>query len=96
MSMSKISETYLRELRSLLGSISAGPWVSHVEGRDHTSGSSFIMTGPEGHRGEDIELSGGSPADQDFIARARQDVPLLLDEIERLRGLLRGSQTAAE
>ncbi|MGD9965582.1 MAG: hypothetical protein AB7T59_03615 [Hyphomonadaceae bacterium] len=94
--MSKISETYIRELRSLLSKVSPGPWVSLVEGRDHTSGSSFIKTGADGDRGEDIELLGGSPADQDFIARARQDVPLLLDEVERLKGLLRGSQTAAE
>jgi len=32
----------------------------------------------------DIELLGGSVADQDFIAHARQDIPRLLDEIERL------------
>lgn len=94
--MSKVSEAYIRELRGLLGAVTPGPWVSHIEGRDHTSGSSFIMTGAGGERGEDIELLGGSTADQDFIARARQDVPLLLDEIERLRGLLRSSQTAAE
>ncbi|WP_322419203.1 hypothetical protein [Mesorhizobium huakuii] len=58
------------------------PWSSFVEGRDHTSGSNFIMTG---HGGEDFELSGGTVADQDFIAHARQDIPRLLAEIERLR-----------
>ena len=46
------------------------------------------MTGEESARGDDIELSGATKADQDFIAHARQDVPRLLDEIERLRGLL--------
>jgi hypothetical protein len=62
-----------------------GPWKSYVEGRDHTSGSSFIMTGEGDRRGPDIELSGATAADQDFIASAHQDVPLLLAEIERLK-----------
>ena len=61
-----------------------GPWKSYVEGRDHDSGSSFIMTG-----GEDIELIGASVADQDFIAHARQDIPQLLAEIRRLKAIIR-------
>ena len=44
------------------------------------SGSSFIMTG-----GEDIYLTGATGADQDFIAAARQDVALLVEEVRRLR-----------
>jgi hypothetical protein len=60
-----------------------GPWHSSVEGRDHESGSSFIRTA-----GDDIELCGGTVADQDFIAHARQDVPRLIAEIRRLRTLL--------
>ena len=44
------------------------------------SGSDFIMTG-----GEDIYLAGATSADQDFIAYARQDIPKLIAEIERLR-----------
>ena len=32
-----------------------GPWKSYIEGRDHTSGSSFIRTA-----GEDIELTGAT------------------------------------
>jgi hypothetical protein len=59
-----------------------GPWKSYVEGRDHASGDSFIMTG-----GADIYLTGASVEDQDFIASARQDVPLLIREIRRLRAL---------
>jgi hypothetical protein len=69
---------------------SPGPWRSMIEGRDHTSGSSFIMTGPPGHRGNDIELSGATDADQDFIAHARQDIPRLLAEVRRLRDLEMG------
>ena len=42
-------------------------------------GSSFIRT-----QGEDIELTGASEADYDFIAHARQDIIMLLDEIEKL------------
>ena len=61
-----------------------GPWKSYVEGRDHDSGSSFIMTS-----GEDIELIGASVADQDFIAHARQDIPQLLEEIQRLKAMNR-------
>ncbi len=66
---------------------SPGPWMSFVEGRDHTSGSSFIMTGNTGSRGHDIELSGATVEDQDFIAHARQDLPLLLAEVRRLKQL---------
>ncbi len=65
-----------------------GPWKSFVEGRDHTSGSSFIRTGEGTSRGEDIELIGATVEDQDFIAAARQDVPLLLNEIRMLKSLL--------
>ncbi len=34
-------------------SATKGPWVSYIEGRDHTSGSSFIKTSEN-----DIELIG--------------------------------------
>ena len=83
-----LSETELREIERLVEDASPGPWKSFVEGRDHTSGSSFIMTGEEGHRGEDIELTGATVADQDFIAAARQAVPRLIVEIRTLRQLL--------
>lgn len=69
-----------------------GPWRSFVEGRDHDSGDSFIMTG-----GEDLYIrceayrggGGNFCADQDFIAHARQDVSRLIAEVERLRALVR-------
>jgi hypothetical protein len=61
-----------------------GPWQSFVEGRDHLSGSSFIRTGED----KDIEPLNATAADQDFMAHARQDIPLLLEEIMRLRALL--------
>lgn len=65
-----------------------GPWKSFVEGRDHSSGSNFIMIGDGKIRGEDIELLGATISDQDFMAAARQDVPKLIDEIQKLRKLL--------
>jgi hypothetical protein len=69
----------LPAIRERCSRATAGPWKSYLEGRDHTSGSNFIMTS-----GEDIELLGATEADQDFIAHARQDIPLLLAEIDRL------------
>jgi hypothetical protein len=39
--------------------------------------------------GDGIEMVGATPADQDFMASARQDVPRLLAEVARLRTLLR-------
>ena len=85
--MSKIdemSQEALEEIHRRSETATEGPWASFVEGRDHQSGSSFIRTS-----GEDIELSGATVADQDFIAHARQDVPRLLEEIERLRRTLK-------
>jgi hypothetical protein len=80
-----MSEAELGEIRQRCDAATPGPWKSFIEGRDHTSGSSFIMTGSGQNRGNDIELSGATAADQDFIAHARQDIPRLLDEIARLR-----------
>jgi hypothetical protein len=54
---------------------------------DHTSGSSFIMTGSSESRSKNIELSGATTADQDFIAHARQDIPRLSAEIGRLKAV---------
>ena len=75
----------LGEIRQRCNAATIGPWESFVEGRDHLGGSNFIRTGGMDDRCADIELLGGSVADQDFIAHARQDIPRLLDEIERLR-----------
>ncbi len=36
-------------------------------------------------RGEDLEIIGTTIADLDFIANARQDIPALIEEIERLQ-----------
>lgn len=83
-----MTDQELEEIRLRCDAATSGPWVSYVEGRDHSSGSNFIMTGEGDSRGEDIELAGASVADQDFIAHARQDIPTLLSEIERLKKLI--------
>jgi hypothetical protein len=68
------------------------PWKSFVEGRDHMSGDTFIMVGTEGNRREDLYLTRDSgPADaasHDLIAEARNALPLLIEEIRRLRSEL--------
>jgi len=74
-----LSEHEIAEMRLRCEQATPGPWKSYVEGRDEMSGSSFIMTGAE-----DIYLTGATVADQEFIAHARQDIPRLISEIERL------------
>jgi hypothetical protein len=81
MNETPITIEYLQEVLAKCASTTPGPWVSFIEGRDHDSGSSFIRTG-----GNDIELSGATDADQDFIASAKQDIPALVAEIIRLKG----------
>lgn len=78
----------LEEIIARYNRASPGPWTSMIEGRDHTSGSSCIVTGPPNSRGNDFEISGATPEDQDFIASARQDIPQLVEEVKRLRSLL--------
>ena len=70
---------WLDDIERRASRATAGPWTSFVEGRDHVSGSSFIRTGAD-----DIELSGATIDDQDFIAHARQDIPALIAEVRRL------------
>lgn len=68
------------------------PWTSSVEGRDHESGDTVIMIGVSGDRREDLYLSRDSgPADaptHDLIAEARNALPVLIEEVRRLRSQL--------
>jgi hypothetical protein len=82
-------ESELEKILERCNKATKGPWRSFIEGRDHTSGTNFIMTGtPPNDRGDDIELIGGTNYDQDFIANARQDIPKLIEEVKRLRKIL--------
>ena len=75
-----ISDKELAEIKVRCELTTPGPWKSIVESRGETVGTDFIMTG-----GEDIYLTGATVADQDFIAHARQDIPRLIAEVERLK-----------
>ena len=52
----------IRAIKEKCDKATQGPWISFVEGRDHTSGCSFIRTA-----GEDIELTGATTDDQDLL-----------------------------
>jgi hypothetical protein len=83
-----LSELEIQEMETRAAAAQPGPWKSWVEGRDFDGGSNFIQTGNGAERGEDIEMSGATVADQDFMAAARQDLPRLITEVRRLRALL--------
>jgi hypothetical protein len=83
-----LTDDELDAIQRRVAATQPGPWKSLIEGRDHTSGSSFIRTGEGANRGEDIELTGATAGDQDFIASARQDVPSLLEDVRALKELL--------
>ena len=68
------------------------PWRSMAEGRDHESGDSFIQVGHDDDRDEDVYVSRGSGpasiADLDLIAAERNYLPVLIEEVRRLRSRL--------
>jgi hypothetical protein len=82
------------QIRARSQAARAGPWTAFIEGRDFLSGSSMIRIGENEMSSEDLYLTGDAravpEADFDFIAHARQDIPALLDEVERLKRLLDG------
>lgn len=95
--MDQVSDAELRAIRERCACATPGPWWSWVEGRDGLSGDTFIGRGVDGARHGDLYLSTDpgetiSVADLDFIAGARQDVPRLLAEVERVQRLLADRQ----
>lgn len=84
-----LDDSILQWLEDLSLAADPPPWRSMVEGRDHVAGDSFIMVGQADDRAEDLYVSRDSgPAkttDLDVIAAARTYLPLLVDEIRRLR-----------
>ena len=80
-----ITDEELTQIEKRANLAQAGPWKAYIEGRDHESGSDFIMTGTEGNRGEDIEMTEATDNDYGFIANARQDIPRLIKEIRELK-----------
>ena len=88
MSNDSISDDELAAMKARIEATTPGPWTSYFEGRDHFSGDSFIQTSTQDiYIAADDYAGGGGhfAADQDFIAHARQDMPRLIAEVERLR-----------
>jgi len=80
-----ITEKELNQIEERFTKAQWGPWKAYIEGRDHESGTNFIMTGEGEQRGDDIEMLGATEADFDFISNARQDIPRLVKEIREMR-----------
>jgi hypothetical protein len=90
-----MDEDFLAELERLEKAATPGPWVSSIEGRDHTSGDNTILTADDPRQLDpdvyaSIRVAGGdwhpvAISDQDFIAAARNAVPHLIAEVRRLR-----------
>jgi len=87
MKAGQLTNEYLIEVKKRVDAATPSPWTSFVEGRDFFGGESITRLSMDDAI-DDLYLQGASIADQDFIAHARQDVPLLLEEIERLKKLL--------
>jgi len=83
-----ITKEELKQIELRYNRAQPGPWKAFIEGRDHESGSDFIMTGEGEQRSEDIEMIGATEADYEFIANARHDIPKLVQEIYRLMQMI--------
>ncbi|MBG6205882.1 hypothetical protein IWQ49_000529 [Labrenzia sp. EL_126] len=46
-----MTEEELASIRQRCEKATSGPWISYIEGRDHSGGSNFIMTGSSNKRG---------------------------------------------
>jgi len=84
-SESDLTERELDLMERRSQAASPGPWISFVVGRDLEAGLNCIEVGYCAL----MEVLGGTEADQDFIASAREDVPRLVKEVRRLRAELK-------
>lgn len=86
----EISDDELSAIERLVAATTAGPWISYVVGRDRFTLSNCIELGVCNELGsfDLINLTGGTVADQDFMAAARQLLPRLIVEIRALRARL--------
>jgi hypothetical protein len=86
----EMSDNELDRIESLVEAATIGPWFSLVVGRDREASVNCIELGSCNELGSFgyIELVGGTVADQDLIASARQDLPRLLREVRALRARL--------
>lgn len=73
-------------IRARAEAATLGPWFQGREGHRYESERDvYSHREPEVNESHDIASSVWSSADAEFIAHAREDVPALLDEVERLR-----------
>lgn len=84
-----LSEEELQQIRDRLAAATPGPWI-HRQQFIETESQPHQLIGVTMQRQEQglAQLPGEHNAH--FMAAARSDIPKLLDEIERLRGLLGG------
>ncbi len=85
-----MTDALLQAIENRAAAASSGPW-----GRD---GVRVVMLAWDGSHGDLVCRTEEDPrgADGDFIAAAREDVPALLAEVERLRGVVAQFVEAAE
>lgn len=89
-SESDLTERELDLMERRSQAASPGPWISFVVGRDLEAGLNCIEVGYCAL----MEVLGGTEADQDFIASAREDLPRLVKEVRSLRAELKVRATA--
>ncbi|WP_439681088.1 hypothetical protein [Embleya sp. MST-111070] len=92
-----LSDDELAAIERRAAAAAPGPWLAWLETRGGIGGESFIQLRPDADEDDEIyvrryiagrEVNSPSTeldADIDFIAAARQDVPLLIAEVKRLR-----------
>ncbi len=82
-----LSDDELCRLEAMIAASTPGPWISYVPGRDAYARSTFIELGTCNELGsmDCIEVCGGSVADQDLMANARQYLPRLIAAVRALR-----------
>ncbi len=81
-----IGDDELRAIRARVDAASPSPWTAFIGGG--LGGPEFIRVSDDDAEPDMYVERDGAPAssaDLDFIASARQDIPRLLDEVERLR-----------
>jgi hypothetical protein len=81
-----LSDERLKEIRERAEKAAAGPWLHvhqlHIDqGAPHPDGTRLLSGG-----GWEDDYHLFTANDREFIAHARQDIPDLLAEIERLKG----------
>jgi hypothetical protein len=80
-----ITKEKIDSIKDRCDSATSGPWIPSIEGRDHPLGGENVILRGVNRSEIDLYLIGGTVADYIFVAHARQDIPLLIAEIERLQ-----------